>query len=733
MATYYWVGGTGTWDATTTTNWSASSGGGGGAGVPTITDNVVFDSGSDTGAIFIVTIGTGGVCNNFTCNALDFAGIISVATVTLEIYGDSSFNLNLAFSGGKGLTFAATATGKTISWNSMDPGATFVYFDGAGGGWTFQDNLISSTSIQLVTGSLNTNNKTITCSNFVGSGINTRSITLGTSIINITGTGTVWNFGTITGLTFSGSSSTINLTNTTTTSRAFSGGAGLTYGTVSIGGTTGISATTFGPASSIIGTLSSTKTVAHTITFSATQTINNWTVTGSAGNIVTVNSSAVGTSRIITLTNQTLGIDYLDVRDITANLAPVTFYAGANTLLRSNVLGVAAIAPTVNRFIYVLTSGTTWTVPANWTNSNNEIHLFGGGGGGAGGRYTAPNGAGGGGGGGGGYTRVTNLLLTPSSSVSYTIGAAGTAGATNGNGGGGGNTTFNAGAYTTTGGGGGSATTTSSTGGTAGTGLTNNGGAGGVSSFFITVAGSATAGGGGGGAGGPLGTGANGGNGFGANLANNTYNSGGGGGGNGGGTNGQNGAQSLGGNGGNSNAGVGGGAGFSGTNGAGGVGFNGGGGGGSVGGGAGGDPGPGGSGTDIANAGMGGGGGGGSGGISGNNAFAGAGGIFGGGGGGGSRVTSATVVGSAGGQGGIIIVYSATGIASRLTNTGVLYANGYFDEVTQATISTSLNALYSAQFDEVTLNGQPSPQRRELSTGVVQVNGYFDETGGPLT
>jgi hypothetical protein len=78
-------------------------------------------------------------------------------------------------------------------------------------------------------------------------------------------------------------------------------------------------------------------------------------------------------------------------------------------------------------------------------------------------------------------------------------------------------------------------------------------------------------------------------------------------------------------------------------------------------------------------------------------------------------------------------VFSGPAIASRLTNTGILYANGQFDEVTQTTISTTYLTLYSAQFDEVTLNGQPSPQRRELSTGVVQVNGYFDETQGPLT
>ena len=72
-------------------------------------------------------------------------------------------------------------------------------------------------------------------------------------------------------------------------------------------------------------------------------------------------------------------------------------------------------------------------------------------------------------------------------------------------------------------------------------------------------------------------------------------------------------------------------------------------------------------------------------------------------------------------------------IASRLTNTGILYANGIFDEVTQSTISTTPAAIYSAEFDEFTLNGQPSPQRRETPAGVVQVNGYFDETAGPLT
>lgn len=32
MATYYWVGGSGSWDAASTTNWASSSGGSGAAG-----------------------------------------------------------------------------------------------------------------------------------------------------------------------------------------------------------------------------------------------------------------------------------------------------------------------------------------------------------------------------------------------------------------------------------------------------------------------------------------------------------------------------------------------------------------------------------------------------------------------------------------------------------------------------------------------------------------------------
>ncbi|MDO8576494.1 MAG: hypothetical protein Q7R90_04210, partial [bacterium] len=71
-----------------------------------------------------------------------------------------------------------------------------------------------------------------------------------------------------------------------------------------------------------------------------------------------------------------------------------------------------------------LTSGTSWTVPADWNSSNNTIEVIGGGGGGENGTGTFCGRAGGG----GAYTRSINLALTSGSTATYRVGAGGIAG-----------------------------------------------------------------------------------------------------------------------------------------------------------------------------------------------------------------------------------------------------------------------------------------------------------------
>ena len=160
-----------------------------------------------------------------------------------------------------------------------------------------------------------------------------------------------------------------------------------------------------------------------------------------------------------------------------------------------------------------LTSGSTWTVPGDWSNAANKIEVIGGGGGGLGGGGSGD----GGGGGGGGYSSITNLTLTPGSTVSYNVGLGGAGAA-------GGNTWFNGGSLSNASvsaqGGGGGGAPAGGSGGQASNGIGTTryfGGSGGGGGY---------GGGGGGGAAGPHGNG-----GAAGSYAGGDYSGGGGGGG----------------------------------------------------------------------------------------------------------------------------------------------------------------------------------------------------------
>jgi len=71
-----------------------------------------------------------------------------------------------------------------------------------------------------------------------------------------------------------------------------------------------------------------------------------------------------------------------------------------------------------------LTSGTSWTVPANFDPTKNTVECYGGGGPGGQGWSDPSNFIyGGGGGGGGAYAKGTNLNLTPGTVITISIGA----------------------------------------------------------------------------------------------------------------------------------------------------------------------------------------------------------------------------------------------------------------------------------------------------------------------
>jgi hypothetical protein len=114
MAARFWVGGTGTWDASSTTNWSASTGGAGGASVPTPSDAVTIDASSGSGTI---TVNTNFSIGLFTFGAMNM-------TLDFSVNNNSPIINGANFAGGGTRTINMgngvwTSTGTTLTANNF--------------------------------------------------------------------------------------------------------------------------------------------------------------------------------------------------------------------------------------------------------------------------------------------------------------------------------------------------------------------------------------------------------------------------------------------------------------------------------------------------------------------------------------------------------------------------------------------------------------------------------------
>lgn len=345
MADRYWVGGSAAWDGTALLKWSTTSGGLGGAALPTTADDVFFTNLS-TGNCIISAGNTGAKSINCT----GFAGTIS-GTAGLTVAGSVTLVAGMSFSYVGTITITGTGTLTTAG-----KGLGSITINGSGITVTLGDAL-NAGIITLSQGTFNANIYNVTCSILSSSNSNIRTITMGSGLWTLSGTGTIWNTAVTTNLTFNKNTANILLSSTSTLGRTFSAG-GLSFNKLTIGGATGTS------VFNLVGTptfseLASTKTVAHTIRFTASasnMTVNTWSVTGTVGNIVTVDSNTVGTQRNFNLTNVTSGIDYLSVTDIAVNQAN-RFYVGVNSTNGGNNLNVIFTAPP-NAFTITAVNGT---------------------------------------------------------------------------------------------------------------------------------------------------------------------------------------------------------------------------------------------------------------------------------------------------------------------------------------------------------------------------------------
>lgn len=151
MANRFWVGGTGTWDASDTTHWASSSGGAGGQSVPGSGDTVTFNGSSGGGTVTVnTTVNVQSITSGAFTGTLDFSANDNNVTITAATgwagNGTGTRTVNMG-DGTWTLTAPATWNMLTVTGLTFNANASSLILSGAsatgrsffGGGLTYNN------------------------------------------------------------------------------------------------------------------------------------------------------------------------------------------------------------------------------------------------------------------------------------------------------------------------------------------------------------------------------------------------------------------------------------------------------------------------------------------------------------------------------------------------------------------------------------------------------------------
>jgi hypothetical protein len=334
--TVWWsVAGNFTWS---TNGWAATNGGAASfVNFPLAQDTIVFPSSPTP---YPSSGQTNTLSAAYNIGTIDMSArtsdtmTLATGTTTPSIYGNWINGTGTTLTGSGTLTFAGrgsqtiTSAGRTFTQNFT--------VDTPGGSVTLQDAFTSSNSntLTVTSGTLNANSYNITLSGsgggVVSSNTNVRTIAIGSGTWALAGNATnAWNVGTSTNLTVTGTG-VISLTNAS--AKNFVGGnvsySGITLnqggaGTLTISGNN-----TFANISNTFKATGATNITLGT----TTQTVGNFTASGEAGRVLTVQGTSASSPATLILTSGTVTTpDYLTVTGVRAYNLTDTWYAGANS------------------------------------------------------------------------------------------------------------------------------------------------------------------------------------------------------------------------------------------------------------------------------------------------------------------------------------------------------------------------------------------------------------------
>lgn len=303
--------------------------------------NLNVTAGTDTVAITPATTASGMALLNL--NFTGFSGTWSNlgGNSIVTIYGDLILSPTMAsvYSGTTPLRFIGASGTNSVTSNGTAIAAP-VYFQGSTGStkvWTLVDDFASTSTLSLGAGTLNASNKNVSIGGFaLLSG--TKTLTLGSGTWTVAGN---WDANTnVANLTVSASTGTINMTSAS--AKSFAGG-GKAWPTLNQGGTGALTIQQSNTFANITNTVQPA-----TITFTAgtTQTVSAFGVSGTSGNLITLDSSVAGSRATLLDNSETVSVSFVSVKDLAATgSAEWQAYTTNGNVDAGNNIGWEFIAP----------------------------------------------------------------------------------------------------------------------------------------------------------------------------------------------------------------------------------------------------------------------------------------------------------------------------------------------------------------------------------------------------
>ncbi len=387
---------TGTIDDNSSSGYSTFFGGvtinNGGTWTSTGNSGYAFRGGLTVNSTSSFTSGTG--LYTFESNAQTIGGTQAFTITSIWNYIDTGSGLtfsganptvtNLIQTANSVLTFSgtvptitnildATASGNTVHYTGSTQtvkATTYHHLTiNSSGTATLGGTTIANGTLTLTAGTLDAGNNNITADNFSSSNSTTRAITMGSGIWELTGTGTVWNVATSTGLTVTANTSTIKLTNTSATGKTFAGGTKI-YGNIWFAPSTSIADYTIS-GDNTFADFKDDGTGAHSIIFSinSTTTISSLTLDTDSAALISLEGVAFDATWYLVDTSGTNTVSYVSLTDSCASGGATWDASNGTNFDGGNNCGWSFSIPTTR---YWVGGGgdAFWTTTANWSYSS---------------------------------------------------------------------------------------------------------------------------------------------------------------------------------------------------------------------------------------------------------------------------------------------------------------------------------------------------------------------------